>query len=52
MTNVLESILLPQQEIHDMKSRRQWVAEVTRFYQRPTGARGLISKFPTPSQKN
>jgi hypothetical protein len=47
MLNVLESILIPQQEILDMKNRRHWVAKVTRFHQQPTGARKLISEFPS-----
>ena len=45
--NVLESILIPQQEILDMKNRRRWVAKVTHFHQQPTEARKLISEFPS-----
>jgi hypothetical protein len=45
--NVLESILIPQQEILDMKNRHHWVVKVTRFHQQPTEARKLISEFPS-----
>lgn len=45
--NVLESILIPQQEILDMKNRRRWVVKVTHFHQQPTEARKLISEFPS-----
>jgi hypothetical protein len=47
MLNVLKSILIPQQEILDMKNRCHWVAKVTRFHRQPTGARKLISEMYT-----